>query len=55
VLTQFEELEGLSLEVPFAVRMSNELRKRGIPVDMHVDAGKLEAQLAQLLSPGVAR
>ena len=55
VLTQFEVLERLSLEVPFAVRMSNELRKRGIPVDMHVDASQLEAQLAALLSPEVAR
>ena len=55
VLTQFEVLEGLSLEVPFAVRMSYELRKRGIPVDMHVDADELENQLFDLLANGATR
>ena len=55
VLTQFEVLERLSLEVPFAVLMSNALQQRGVPVDMHVDAAKLEEQIADLLEQGGAR
>lgn len=55
VLTQFEVLERLALEVPFAVRMSHALRQRGIPVDMHVNAEALEAQLASLLQKEGAR
>ena len=55
VLTQFDVLERLSLEVPFAVSLSNELRKRGVPVKMHVDAAALEDEIASLLAGGDAR
>ncbi|MDO4400825.1 MAG: energy-coupling factor transporter ATPase [Coriobacteriia bacterium] len=55
VLTQFDVLERLSLEVPFAVSMSHELRKRGVPVKMHVDAASLEDEIASLLAGGDAR
>ena len=50
VLTQFEVLDRLSLEVPFAVRLSHELQQRGIPVKMHVDSAALEKELLGLLS-----
>lgn len=55
VLTQDEALERLSLQVPFAVRVSRELRKRGVPVGMHVDAASLEEDIAALLSEGGTR
>ncbi len=55
VLTQYESLERLSLEVPFAVRLSHELRKRGVPVDMHVNAADLEEDIASLLAKGGCR
>ena len=55
VLTQFEVLDRLSLEVPFAVRMSHALQQRGVPVHMHVDATDLEAEIAQLLGQEAAR
>ena len=55
VLTQFEVLDRLSLEVPFAVRLSHELQQRGIPVKMHVDAGALEQELLGLLSGSSAK
>ena len=52
VLTCHEMLEGLALEVPFAVRMSHELQRRGVPVHMHVDVAELEEELASLLAEG---
>ena len=55
VLTQFEVLERLALEVPFAVNMSRALQERGIPVHLHVDAAALENEIAALLGGGVAR
>lgn len=55
VLTQFEVLERLSLEVPFAVKMSRALQERGVPVHMHVDAAALEEEICSLLGGGEAR
>ena len=55
VLVQFDVLERLSLEVPFAVLMSHALRTRGVPVHMHVDASALEAEIVQILGDGSAR
>ncbi len=55
VLTQYETLERLSLEVPFAVRLSHKLQQAGVPVGMHVNADELEAELASLLTEGGAR
>ena len=55
VLTQYETLKRLSLEVPFAVRLSHELQQAGVPVGMHVNADELEAELASLLTEGGAR
>ena len=55
VLTQSEVLDRLSLEVPFAVRMSRALRQRGVPVALHVDAAALEDELASLLGGGARR
>ena len=55
VLTQFEVLDRLSLEVPFAVRLSHELQQRGIPVKIHVDTGALEQELLGLLSESGAK
>ena len=55
VLTEFEVLERLSLEVPFAVNMSRALQERGIPVHLHVDAAALEDEIAALLEGGGAR
>ena len=55
VLVQFETLDRLALEVPFAVRMSHALRERDVPVNMHVDAAALEEELASLLGKAGAR
>lgn len=55
VLVQFEALDRLALEVPFAVRMSHALCERGVPVGMHVDAAALEEELASLLGEAGAR
>jgi len=55
VLTQFEVLERLSLEVPFAVTMSRALQERDVPVHTHVDAAEIEEELAGLLRGGEAR
>lgn len=49
VLAQPELLERLSLEAPFAVRLSRALQERGVPVGMHVDATALEEDVASLL------
>ena len=49
VLADVELLESLALDVPFAVKMSFDLQKRGMPVSVHVKLDALEAQLCKLL------
>ena len=51
VLGAPEVLESLSLEVPFAAKMSQALQKRGVPVGLHVDEHSLADELASLLAP----
>jgi energy-coupling factor transport system ATP-binding protein len=54
VLVQFDVLERLALEVPFAVQMSHALQQRGVPVHMHVDFAALEEEVSQILGEGGA-
>lgn len=50
VLTCTEKLRSLHLAPPFAVRISNELKKIGIPVETTITAAELEENLCTLNS-----
>ena len=50
VLTNVDLLESLSLDIPFAVKMSRDLQRQGMPVDTHVKPDALEAQLVEMLT-----
>jgi energy-coupling factor transport system ATP-binding protein len=52
VLTRVDELEKLSLEVPFAVKMSRALQQRGVPVATHVTESTLAADILRVLGAG---
>ncbi len=49
ILTSAGELEWLSLEMPFAVRMSARLEKLGVPVGMHLDVDGLASELHAMI------
>ena len=49
VLLQAERLDALSLDVPFATRLSMALRELGVPVGLHSDEDGLESELVALL------
>ena len=49
VFLQADRLAELSLDVPFATKLSHELRRRGVPVGMHAGNKELEAELIALL------
>lgn len=50
VLTRADELRALSLEVPFACRLSLDLRARGVPVRTCVSEDELKEELCALRS-----
>lgn len=50
VLTRADELRALSLEVPFACRLSLELQKAGVPVRTCVSDNELKEELCALCS-----
>ena len=50
VLTRADELRALSLEVPFACRLSLELQKRGVPVPTCITDDALKEELCALAS-----
>ena len=50
VLTRADELRALSLEVPFACRLSLELQKRGVPVPTCITNDALKEELCALAS-----
>lgn len=52
VLTQAARLEALSLDVPFAVKMSLALREAGVPVGVHASEGDLAADIESLFDGG---
>ena len=47
-------LESLSLDVPFAAKMSQALQERGVPVGLHVGEAELVEELAGLLQSAPA-
>ena len=49
VFLQADRLGELSLDVPFATRLSHELRQRNVPVGMHSNEADLEAELVRVL------
>ena len=49
VFLQAGRLAELSLDVPFATRLSHELRQRQVPVNMHSNEADLEAELVRVL------
>ncbi|MBQ9068678.1 MAG: energy-coupling factor transporter ATPase, partial [Eggerthellaceae bacterium] len=53
VLSQVERMEELSLDIPFAARLSHELRSAGVPVAVHVVEAALVEEVAALLEAGV--
>ena len=50
VLTRADELRALSLEVPFACRLSLDLQARGVPVRTCVSDDELKEELCALRS-----
>ena len=52
VLGQVEVMEDLSLDIPFAARVSHDLRAAGLPLAMHVDEAGLVNDLSRLLKGG---
>ena len=50
VLTRADELEALSLEVPFACRLSRQLQARGVPVATCITEDELKEELCALRS-----
>ncbi|WP_350455106.1 energy-coupling factor transporter ATPase [Slackia heliotrinireducens] len=55
VLIQAQELERLSLDVPFAVKASLALREAGVPVRVHVDEDDLVSDIERLFAEGGAQ
>jgi energy-coupling factor transport system ATP-binding protein len=49
VFLQAERLAALALDIPFATRLSQELRQRGVSIGMHADEASLEEELVSLL------
>ena len=49
VLLQAERLASLSLDIPFATRMSMSLRDLDVPINLHADGKGLEKELIALL------
>lgn len=49
VLRNKDQLKGLNLEVPFALRLSLRLQEQGVPIQAHTDETTLKEELCQLL------
>lgn len=52
VLGQVERMEELSLDIPFAAKLTSSLKKAGVPVGMHVDEARLVDNLVRVFAGG---